>query len=204
MSLHQFGSQHESSDPPRPERLTADEARAVIALWQEERVAQTGLTDRPAVPDVAEGLDVPVEEVQRLLAQVRARRVEEEAALAKEQELAWAEARLAEEEARLAGIQRQRAELDYSPVEVIWQPPRTQRKPAAASPRHLGKPVQAVAWTGEEEFWRDTEEDKEARAAYQANSTKRAATYAIYTALLLLPLGFVLWLLYVFLMALVN
>ena len=57
---------------------------------------QTGLTDHPAVPDVAEGLDIPVEEVQRLLAEVRARRLEEERLLAQEQELS--EVRLAEEE----------------------------------------------------------------------------------------------------------
>ena len=89
--------------------MTADESRAVIDLWQRERVEQTGLTDRPAVPDVAEGLDIPVEEVQRLLGEVRARRLEEERALAQEQELS--EIRLAEEERRLAEIRRQRAEL---------------------------------------------------------------------------------------------
>ena len=93
----------------RTQRMTADESRAVIALWQQERVEQTGLTDRPAVPDVAEGLDIPIEEVQRLLAEVRARRLEEERALAQEQELS--EVRLAEEERRLAEIRRQRAEL---------------------------------------------------------------------------------------------
>ena len=71
-------------DPLRTQRMTADEAKSVIALWQQERVEQTGLTDRPAVPDVAEGLDVPVEEVQHLLAEVRARRAEKEAALAAE------------------------------------------------------------------------------------------------------------------------
>jgi len=96
------------NDSLRTQRMTADEAQSVIALWQQERVEQTGLTDRPAVPDVAEGLDIPVEEVQRLLAAVRARRLEEERALAQEQELS--EIRLAEER-RLAEIRRQRAEL---------------------------------------------------------------------------------------------
>ena len=91
--------------------MTADESRAVIALWQQERVEQTGLTDRPAVPDVAEGLDIPVEEVQRLLAEVRARRLEEERALARERKLAKAERRLAEEKASLADVQQQRAEM---------------------------------------------------------------------------------------------
>ena len=105
MSLQQF----HSDDSLRTQRMTADEAKSVIDLWQQERVEQTGLTDKPAVPDLAEGLDVPIEEVQRLLGEVRAQRVEEERALAQEQELS--EVRLAEEERRLAEIRRQRAEL---------------------------------------------------------------------------------------------
>ena len=109
-----MGLQHDNpnalpQDAPRTQRLTADESRAVIARWQQERVEQTGLTDRPAVPDVAEGLDIPVEEVQRLLAEVRALRLEEGAELAREQELA--EIHLAEEERRLAEVRRHRAEL---------------------------------------------------------------------------------------------
>lgn len=107
-----MGLQHDNQNPPgneslRAQRMTADEAASVIALWQQERVEQTGPTDRPALPDVAEGLDIPVEEVQRLLAAVRARRREEERALAQEQ----AETRLAEEERRLAEVRRQRVEL---------------------------------------------------------------------------------------------
>ena len=102
--------QHFQSDEPlRAQRMTADEARAVIDLWQQERDAQTGLTDRPAVPDVAEGLDIPVEDVQRLLQEIRTRWLEEERALAQEQEIS--EVRLAEEERQLAEIRRQRAEL---------------------------------------------------------------------------------------------
>ncbi len=77
------------SDSLRTQRMTADEAASVIALWQQERVEQTGLTDRPAVPDVAEGLDISVEEVQRLLAAVR----------------------LAQVERRLVEVRRQRVEL---------------------------------------------------------------------------------------------
>lgn len=94
---------------PRAQRLSPEETAAVVALWQQERVEQTGVTDRPAVPDVAEGLDLSVAEVQRLLAEVRARREAESRLLAHEQELA--EIRLAEEERKLAEIQRQRAEL---------------------------------------------------------------------------------------------
>jgi len=98
----------ETGSELRTQRMTADESRAVIALWQQERVEQTGLTDKPAVPDVAEGLDITIEDVQRLLQDVRAKRPEEERALASEQELS--EIRLAEEERKLAEIRRQRAE----------------------------------------------------------------------------------------------
>ncbi len=111
MALHYDNPDPLENAALRTQRMTADEASSVIALWQQERVAQTGLTDRPAVPDVAEGLDVPVEEVQRLLGEVRARRLEEERALVQEQELAQAEVRLAEEEFGLASIQQRRAEL---------------------------------------------------------------------------------------------
>jgi len=112
-----MGLQHDNpnalpQDAPRTQCLTADESRAVIARWQQERVEQTGLTDRPALPDVAEGLDIPVEEVQRLLAEVRAQRLEEERALVQEQ----ARMRLADEERGLAEIRRQRAQLQQRQV----------------------------------------------------------------------------------------
>ncbi len=106
----------------RAQRMTADESRAVIAQWQQERVEQTGLTDKPAVPDVAEGLDITVEDVQRLLQDVRAKRLKEERSLALEQELA--EIRLAEEERKLAEIRHQRAELRREQAEVRANPPR--------------------------------------------------------------------------------
>ena len=109
--------EHSSDDSPlRAQRMTAGEARAVIALWQQERVEQTGLTDKPAVPDVAEGLDISVENVQRLLQNVRAKRLEEERALVLEQKLA--EIRLAEEERKLAEVQRQPAELRREQAEA--------------------------------------------------------------------------------------
>ena len=100
----------------RAQRMTADESRAVIDLWQQERTEQTGLTDKPAVPDVAEGLDITIEDVQRLLQDVRAKRIAEERALATEHELS--EIRLAEEERKLAEIRRQRAELDRQKAEA--------------------------------------------------------------------------------------
>ena len=102
--------------PLQSQRMTADEAKSVIDLWQRERTEQTGLTDRPALPDVAEGLGIGIEDVQRLLEAVRERRIEEERALAYDQELAQirlaeAHRKLAEEERKLAEVQRQRAEL---------------------------------------------------------------------------------------------
>ena len=76
----QFEHPLEADSQLRAQRMTADESRAVIDLWQQERVEQTGLTDKPAVPDVAEGLDITVEDVQRLLNEVRVRREEDVAA----------------------------------------------------------------------------------------------------------------------------
>ena len=133
-----------TSPPPsalRAERLSADEARAVIDLWQAEQVEQTGLTDRPAVPDVAEGLDLSVEDVQRLLAEVRTRRAAESRLLAQEQELA--DIRLAEEQRKLAEIQRQRAELARQQAEAerrgatSWRRPEPRSLPAKRLLRRL-------------------------------------------------------------------
>ena len=117
-----MGLQHDNPNLPpqsplRTQRMTADESRAVIDLWQQERVEQTGLTDHPAVPDVAEGLDIPVEEVQRLLVEVRARRLEEERRLAREQKRAKAMLRLVEEEAKLSEVQQRRAEVRLAKAE---------------------------------------------------------------------------------------
>ena len=112
MGLEHDNPNAASQDAPRTQRLTADESRAVIARWQRERVEQTGLTDHPAVPDVAEGLDIPIEEVQRLLGEVRALRLEEERALAQD----LLEVRLAEEESQLAEVQRQRVQLRREPA----------------------------------------------------------------------------------------
>ena len=147
-----------SSTPPsalRAQRLSADEARAVIDLWQAEQVEQTGLTDRPAVPDVAEGLDLSVEDVQRLLAEVRTRRAAESRLLAQEQELA--EIRLAEEQRKLAEIQRQRAELRREQADgkrrgaTSWQRPEPRSLPAKRLLRRL--PQEDVpGWHGAASF----------------------------------------------------
>jgi hypothetical protein len=110
MNQQQF--EEEEPSPLRSQRMTEDEAKAVIDLWQQQEVESGGLTTRPAVPDVAEGLDVSVEDVQRLLQQVRAKRQAEERRFALEQyEVELEQIRLAEEERKLAEIQRQRAEL---------------------------------------------------------------------------------------------
>lgn len=184
-----MGLHYDNPDPLenaalRTQRMTADEAASVIALWQQERVEQTGLTDRPAVPDVAEGLDVPVEEVQRLLSAVRARRLEEERALAQEQ----AQVHLAQEVDRLAAIRLQRAELGLVRAEVMQQAPDQWQRPVPQTRLRRGKHKQAVPseWTGNEEFWKETEADKEARAAYRASRAKRTTRYMLYTILLLL------------------
>lgn len=102
----------DSTTSPLPQRMTADESRAVIALWQQE---QAGVTDQPAVPDVAEGLEITLEDVQRLLLEVRAKR-QTERALTAEQVLL--EIRLAENSRQLAEIERQRAELRREQAEA--------------------------------------------------------------------------------------
>ncbi len=134
-----------TSEPPHTQRMTAAEARAVIDLWQQERVEQTGLTDKPAVPDVAEGLDITVEDVQRLLSEVRARRLEEERALTVEQFVMVV--RLAEEERKLAETQRQRADLRREQAEAERRRhSRTLRQARAprrvSPPRRLPQPKQ--------------------------------------------------------------
>ena len=133
-----MAQQHEQPSPQpagnelRTQRMTAAESRAVIDLWQQERVEQTGLTDCPAVPDVAEGLDITVEDVQRLLQEVRARREEEARLLVQEQALA--EIHLAEEQRQLAEIQRQRAALSL------------QQKPRQLVPRSEWVEVKPGIW----------------------------------------------------------
>ena len=177
----------DSSPPSRTQRMTADESRAVIALWQQERVEQTGLTDKPALPDVAEGLDVSVEDVQRLLMEVRARRLEEERALAAEQELAQAERRLAEEQEGLAATRRQRAELRRQAEEdawrnaPLWQPPQDAPRLRRSKPRQPA----LVEWAGAEDFWQRTEEDVEFGKQHRAARLRKNSRYVLVAAMLL-------------------
>ncbi len=51
--------------------MTEGEAQAVIRLWQQEQADNNGLTNRPSLADIAEGLGIAPEEARRLLAQVR-------------------------------------------------------------------------------------------------------------------------------------
>lgn len=177
----------DSMASPRTQRMTAAESRAVIDLWQQERVEQTGLTDRPALPDVAEGLDITVEDVQRLLMEVRARRLEEERALAAERELARSERRLAEEQASLAETRRQRAEFRRQAEEdawrnaVPWQPPQA----ASRSWRRKSRQPVPVEWTGAEDFWQRTEEDIEFGKQHRAARIRKNSRYALGAAVLL-------------------
>ncbi len=57
--------------PPPVARMTPDEAQAVIRLWQQEQADSGGLTNRPTLADLAEGLEIAPEDARRLLAQVR-------------------------------------------------------------------------------------------------------------------------------------
>ncbi len=128
--MNQQHLDNEGQDSLRSQRMTEDEARAVIHLWQQEETDNSGLTSRPAVPDVAEGLNVSLEDVQRLLAQVRAQREEEEQQFTQDWWLLELEQiRLAEEERRLAEIQRQRAELQREHSERLRR--RTARRTQA-------------------------------------------------------------------------
>ncbi len=117
-----MSSEHfQNEEPTQAERMTPDEARAVIALWQHSHL---GLSDLPSVPDVAEGLEITVEEVQRLLAEVRAAREERERGVVQEQERLEQElAQLAEERARLAQTESTLLELHIKRSEVYSQRP---------------------------------------------------------------------------------
>ena len=171
----------------RAQRMTADESRAVIDLWQQEQTELTGLTDKPAVPDVAEGLDITVEDVQRLLSEVRA----------SEQKIIMAETQLAEEEAGLAEIRRQRIETRRFAMEAARQAVKTSQTQKASPNLRRVKPRQSapIEWAGVEDFWQKTEEDLEAGRAYRAARATRAVVYTllIFLFLLLLPSLYIFW-----------
>ena len=191
---HQFDNQDapQTTASLRSQRMTADEAKAVIDLWQQERDEQTGLTDRPAVPDVAEGLNIGVEDVQRLLGEVRERRAEEERALAYEAELAeirLAEEhrKLAEEERKVSEVRRQRAELRRQRPEgrkyVRSRPPRMEAEPLPweRAKTLLQTEAETFHWTEEDflayEELAQEEAEEVPRQAYHSESL--AIAYAL-------------------------
>lgn len=119
-----MSSEHLQHEEKPPERMSRDEARAVIDLWQQGQSERLGMIDLPSVPDVAEGLDVSVDEVHRLLLEVRAAREERERGVAQEQERLEQElAQLAEEQARLVQTESTLLELHIKRSEVYSQRP---------------------------------------------------------------------------------
>lgn len=111
--------QPEYDESLRSQRLTEDEARAVIDLWQQEQVESGGLTTHPSVPDMAEGLNIGTDDVQRLLHQVRTRRADEEL---EQIRLAEEERQAAERDRREAEWRRQQAEQERrSALDTPWQ-----------------------------------------------------------------------------------
>ena len=66
---HRQDNQPAERNSPAPQRLTAEEARDVVALWgRQQEIAGT-----PTLADVAEALDIETGPAERLLVKVRAR-----------------------------------------------------------------------------------------------------------------------------------
>ncbi len=66
----------EDEEALRREHMTDEEARAVVELWAETEKERERRKSMPSVADLAEGLQVPVEEAHALLAQVRERQAQ--------------------------------------------------------------------------------------------------------------------------------
>jgi len=64
----------EDSDELRAQRMTDEEAQAVVALWAEREAERERQSQLPRVSDVAAGLGIPAEEAAALLREVRERR----------------------------------------------------------------------------------------------------------------------------------
>ena len=73
--MNHYQQPDEVLHPPRPhaERLTEDEAQAVLALWAEKQKAQESVDAMPTAADVAETLGASVEQVEKMLQEVRSR-----------------------------------------------------------------------------------------------------------------------------------
>ena len=163
----------------RGERITDEEARDVIALWTREHVVAGGADAPATTTDVAEGLDISVGEAQRLLAEVRTRRV---GAARREQEnrraaleRAEAQARLAEAEARLAEAEarRVRAEAETRQVQNVD----TQAAPWA--PGH---------WDASRTFLAEHEKRNQARNLWGGGYNSMSLVVAVAIAMILLSI----------------
>jgi hypothetical protein len=65
--------EEEEQQPLKSQRMTDEEAKAVIELWADKHREEERMRTLPSVQDVAAGLDIPTEEAYKLLQQVRAR-----------------------------------------------------------------------------------------------------------------------------------
>jgi hypothetical protein len=98
---------------PDSEKLTETEVGAVIGLWVERQNAAPQAT----VADVAEGLEIPIEEAKALLAEVRAAKADRLYQISQEQ------GRLSQELSALAAERNALARAEWTLTSV-----RTQRK----------------------------------------------------------------------------
>ena len=146
MNQQQFGQE----ESPRSQRMTEDEAKAIIDLWQREQTESGGLTTSPTVQDVAEGLDISEDDVRRLLQKVRARWAEAQPSR-EQQRLELAQQRLADEERRLAAqrreweqTRRRQAQWENEMREYpVYQPPSYSRPTRSLPLAHGISPVPA-------------------------------------------------------------
>lgn len=124
--------QPETQPPSQAQRITLDEAQAMIRLWQERSDAD--FSALPAVVDIAEGLNISVVEAEQLLAEVRAQRQKAERLRAEEQRhLEAAEQLRALEEQQLEALIEERAELRRQGYEIARQQAETRRERASLS-----------------------------------------------------------------------
>ncbi len=161
MSFSQF--QPEETPLP-PQRLSAEEARAVIGLWQQRRDAEGGQVDLPSIPDVAEGLDISVEDAERLLGEVRARQAQKQQQQADDQQtLLLEKIQQAEERRQLAELRRERAEWQRQQAEeqrLLAGEQRHWRRPAVRLPHPEqltdggAIPAKELRWLQDPETWK--------------------------------------------------
>jgi len=181
MSDLQFQSEESAPAP----RLSSDEARAVIALWQERRYAQDGMVDLPAVADVAEGLDISLPEAERLVGEVRSRQAQSERQQDQYRQSLLESIQRAEERRQRAELRRERAEWQRQQAEEerqFAQEPRHWHRPGP----HLRHPAQMtdeseippaeLRWLRDPETWESGGEDtKHLSDAQELENLRRVA-----------------------------